>query len=153
MAATRSDAMESLQAFRDEVRDFVRSALTPGLRVAAHQCVGIYCERPDAQAWLQVLNARGWAVPHWPVEHGGTGWDAEQHFIFAQELAMAGAPPITPNATRMVGPVVIAFGTIEQKASLLPRIRSGEDWWAQGFSEPEAGSDLASLRCAAVRSG
>jgi alkylation response protein AidB-like acyl-CoA dehydrogenase len=145
--------VDGLQTFREAVRSFLQSALTPGLKAAARQCVGIYCDRPEAQAWLAILDARGWAVPHWPVEHGGTGWSAEQHFIFQQELALAGAPPITPNATKMVGPVVIAFGSPEQKATLLPRIRSGEDWWAQGFSEPEAGSDLASLRCTAVRDG
>jgi acyl-CoA dehydrogenase len=140
-------------AFQREVRAFLDERLTEDLREAGRACSGIFCDRPVAQRWLSILNERGWAVPHWPVEHGGTGWSVTQHYLFERELALADAPPIAPNATRMVGPVIIAFGTPEQKACYLPRIRSGEDWWAQGYSEPGAGSDLASLQCRAVRDG
>jgi len=93
------------------------------------------------------------AVPAWPVEHGGTNWTLRQHYVFQRELALVQAPPVTPNATGMLGPVVIAFGTEAQQAEILPGIRCGDTWWAQGYSEPEAGSDLARLQCRAVRDG
>ncbi|WP_425230011.1 acyl-CoA dehydrogenase family protein [Sphingomonas sp.] len=140
-------------AFRDEVRAFLDAELTPELAKAGRNCPGIYCDYPAANAWFRILASRGWSVPHWPVELGGTRWTPAQHLIFKRELALAGAPPLTPNATHMAAPVIIEFGTPEQKESLLPRIRSGDDWWAQGYSEPEAGSDLASLRLAAERDG
>jgi len=140
-------------AFRDEVRAFLDANLTEDLRLAGRLCAGIYCDRPPAQAWLSILNRRGWAVPNWPVEHGGTTWTVVQRYLFASELVAADAPPVTPNATGMLGPVLIAFGTPEQKAAYLPRIPTGEDWWAQGYSEPGAGSDLANLQCRAVRAG
>ena len=132
-------------AFRDEVRAFLGEKLTAEFANAGRNCAGIYCELPIAQRWFRVLAEQGWSVPHWPVEHGGTGWSPVQHLIFKQELAMAGAPPVSSKSTHMVAPVIVAFGTDEQKAYFLPRIRSGEDWWAQGFSEPNSGSDLASL--------
>lgn len=140
-------------AFRDEVRAFLDEKLTDDLRTAGRLCSGIYCDRPVAQRWLSILNDRGWAVPNWPRAYGGTGWSVMQHYIFASELVAADAPPLTPNATGMLGPVLIAFGTDEQKAKYLPAIPTGEDWWAQGYSEPGAGSDLASLQCRAVREG
>ncbi len=140
-------------AFRDEVWAFLAAELTPELAEAGRNCAGIYCDYPVANRWFRILARRGWSVPHWPVAYGGTGWSPAQHLIFKRELALAGAPPLTPNSTHMVAPVIIAFGTDEQKRSLLPRIRSGDDWWAQGYSEPEAGSDLASLRLSARRDG
>lgn len=139
--------------FTEEVRDFLATALTPELKRAGQLSAGIYADQPVAVQWHRVLNERGWAVPTWPIEWGGTGWSFEQLGVFERELTLAQAPVVTPNATRMVGPVVMAFGTDEQKQHYLPRIRSGEDWWAQGYSEPGAGSDLASLQCAAVRDG
>ncbi len=142
-----------LEAFAQEVRDFLDRRLTPELKRAGELCAGIYSDRPVAQEWLGILNEQGWAVPAWPVEHGGTGWTLAQHHVFQRELMLASAPVVTPNATRMVGPVVIAFGTEEQKTEILPRIRTGEDWWAQGYSEPGSGSDLASLQCQAKREG
>jgi len=141
------------EAFRNEVRRFLDESLTDELRLAGRRCGGIYSDYPVAIRWFRTLAENGWSTPAWPVEWGGTGWSVVQHYIFARELTAASAPPLTPNATHMVGPVVIAFGTEEQKALHLPRIRSGEDWWAQGYSEPGSGSDLASLRCAAVRDG
>ncbi len=140
-------------AFRDEVRAFLDAELTEDLRLAGRLCAGVYCDRPPAQKWLSILNRRGWAVPNWPVEYGGCDWSVVQRYIFASELVAADAPPVTPNATGMLGPVLIAFGTPEQKAAYLPRIPTGEDWWAQGYSEPGSGSDLASLQCRAVRDG
>lgn len=141
------------QAFRDEVRALLAEKLTADLRLAGRLCAGVYSDRPVAQRWLSILNDRGWAVPHWPREHGGTGWTPVQHHIFASELVAADAPPVSPNATHMLGPVLIAFGTPEQKARYLPAIATGEDWWAQGYSEPGSGSDLASLQTRAVRDG
>lgn len=148
LALTPGDA-----AFRDEVRQFIAEALTPELREAGTRCTGIYNDYPAANAWHRILATRGWSVPGWPVEHGGTDWTAIQHHIFECEMALAGAPRISPNAIRMVAPVLFAFGTDEQKARYLPAIRSGDDWWAQGYSEPGSGSDLASLSCRAVRDG
>ena len=144
---------EADERFRQDVRSFLKAELTDDLREAGRRCTGIYCDHGPANAWHRILAAKGWSVPHWPVEYGGTGWTPLQHYVFECELAAAGAPARTPNATHMVAPVIMAFGTDTQKAELLPRIRSGEDWWAQGYSEPGAGSDLASLRCAAGRDG
>ena len=140
-------------AFRDEVRRFLDASLPDDLREAGRQCAGIYSDYPIAIRWFRILAKQGWSTPGWPVEWGGTGWSVIQHYIFSRELAAANAPPLTPNSTHMVGPVVIAFGTDEQKSHYLPRIQSGDDWWAQGYSEPGSGSDLASLQCAAVRDG
>lgn len=140
-------------AFRDEVRNFLAQSLPASLRVAGRRCSGIFTDYEDGIAWHRILAEHGWSVPHWPVAHGGTGWTPMQHYIFATELALAGAPPLAPMGTHMVGPVIVAFGTPEQQQRWLPGIRSGEDYWAQGYSEPQAGSDLASLQCKAVRDG
>lgn len=140
-------------AFREEVRAFLAQALTPELRDAGKRCSGIFSDYPDGIRWHRILAERGWSVPRWPIEHGGTGWTPMQHYIFASELAAANAPPLAPMGTGMVGPVIIAFGTPEQQQRWLPGIRSGDDYWAQGYSEPQSGSDLASLQCKAVRDG
>ncbi|HYF59112.1 MAG TPA: acyl-CoA dehydrogenase family protein [Burkholderiaceae bacterium] len=140
-------------AFRDDVRRFLDAELTPALREAGRRCAGIFAEYDAGVPWHRILARKGWSVPTWPVEHGGTGWTPMQHFLFESELAAADAPPLAPMGIRMVGPVIIAFGTAEQKARWLPGIRSGDDYWAQGYSEPGAGSDLASLACRAVRDG
>ena len=144
---------EQDEAFRAEVRRFLEAQLTPELRAAGRDLSGIYNEYPVANTWHRILAHQGWSVPAWPVEYGGTGWSPAQLYIFECELAAADAPSISPNATHMVAPVIIAFGTPTQKAQYLPAIRSGDDWWAQGYSETSAGSDLAALRCAAVRNG
>lgn len=141
------------ERLRAEIREFLASELTQELREEGLNCTSIYCGNPVANQWHRILAKRGWSVPAWPVEFGGTGWTPLQLYIFARELAEAGAPPLTPNAVAMVAPAIMAFGTSEQKNHFLPRIRSGDDWWAQGYSEPGAGSDLAALRCAAVRAG
>ena len=145
--------MTELTLFTDEVRTFISENLTPDLKRAGELCAGIYADQPVALAWHKILNNKGWAVPSWPLAWGGTDWSFQQHTIFTRELTLSGAPSISPNATKMVGPVVIEFGSETQKRHYLPRIRSGEDWWAQGYSEPGSGSDLASLNMKAVRDG
>ncbi len=140
-------------SFTDEVRTFLNENLTPELRKAGRLEAGIYADKPVAVEWLRILNQQGWAVPDWPVEWGGTGWDLAQHTIWQRELSLAMAPRLPPNGSKMVGPAIMHYGTSEQKQFYLPRIREGKDWWAQGYSEPDAGSDLAALKCAAVRDG
>ncbi len=145
--------MSDLHEFTAEIRDFLERKLTPELRHFGEAYTGYDCPRPVAEEWTRILDDQGWSVPGWPVEHGGTGWSTEQLMIFKRELTLARAPRMAVQGVDMVGPVVIEFGTDEQKAALLPRIRRGEDWWAQGYSEPGAGSDLASLKCRAVQDG
>jgi alkylation response protein AidB-like acyl-CoA dehydrogenase len=140
-------------AFRNEVREFLSRELTPALRAAGRRCSGIFSDYAEGNGWHRILAGRGWSVPHWPVEHGGTGWTPMQHYLFAAELAAADAPQRAPMGPGMVAPVIVAFGTEAQKRAWLPGIRSGEDYWCQGYSEPQAGSDLASLQCKAVRDG
>jgi len=140
-------------AFRDEVRDFLARELTPELRAAGRRCSGIFTDYADGISWHRILARRGWSVPNWPEAHGGTGWTTMQHYIFASELAEADAPPVGPMGTGMVAPVIIAFGTPAQQQAWLPGIRSGADYWCQGYSEPQSGSDLASLQLKAVRDG
>jgi acyl-CoA dehydrogenase len=133
-------------AFRDEVRAFLGEHLTPELRQAGARLTSVFCEPHITLPWQRVLNARGWAAPSWPAEYGGPGWTETQRYIFAGECVRAGAPPLAPMGLRMVGPVIMRYGTPEQKAHYLPRLLSGEDYWCQGYSEPGAGSDLASLQ-------
>ncbi|WP_374470000.1 acyl-CoA dehydrogenase family protein [Phenylobacterium sp.] len=140
-------------AFRDEVRAFLDAELTPELREAGRLTTSVFCDPKHTLPWQRILNARGWAAPSWPREYGGPGWTEMQRYIFAAECARAGAPPLAPMGLRMVGPVLMAFGTAEQKAHYLPRILSGEDYWCQGYSEPGSGSDLASLQLRAESDG
>jgi alkylation response protein AidB-like acyl-CoA dehydrogenase len=139
------------QAFRAEVRRFVEENLPADIRrkVLEHKKMA----REDFMRWHRILHERGWVAPHWPPEHGGTGWSVVERHIFEDELAEAGAPPLIPFGVTMVGPVIIQFGNEAQKSFFLPKILSGEHVWCQGFSEPGAGSDLASLRTRAVRDG
>ncbi len=105
------------------------------------------------EEWHAALNARGWLAGNWPKEYGGTGWNAVQRYIFEEETSAAFAPRIVPFGLAMLAPVLMAFGSDVQKAHYLPRILSGEDWWCQGYSEPGAGSDLASVKTRAMREG
>lgn len=139
------------EAFRAEVRAFIAANLDPDIQ--ARGMMDYDSPEADVRDWIAILDRRGWAVPHWPVEHGGQDWTPLQRYIFAQELRRARAPVLDRVGTDLVGPVLIAFGSDWQKAELLPRIRSGQDWWGQGFSEPGAGSDLANLATRAVRDG
>jgi alkylation response protein AidB-like acyl-CoA dehydrogenase len=141
------------QAFCDEVRTFLAEHLTDELRDAGRRMTSAYADHDAAFAWQKILAARGWAAPTWPVEHGGCEWSVTQHYIFARELARAGAPPLSPMGIRMCAPALIAFGSAEQKRFFLPRMLSGEHVWCQGYSEPGAGSDLASLQMSAREDG
>ena len=140
-------------AFRDEVRAFLEEALTPELREAGRRATSVFMDKRYSLPWQKILHARGWAAPSWPKAYGGPGWNEMQRHIFAAECARAGAPSLAPMGLRMVGPVIMGYGTAEQKAHYLPRILSGEDYWCQGYSEPGAGSDLAALQLRAVRDG
>ncbi|MBR7618436.1 acyl-CoA dehydrogenase family protein [Phenylobacterium sp. 20VBR1] len=140
-------------AFRDEVRDFLNAGLTPEMRHTTRLMTSVYAPHDLAVAWQAILHARGWAAPAWPVEYGGCGWSAAQRYIFASEMAQAGAPPLSPMGIGMCGPVLIGHGSPEQKAHYLPRMLSGEHQWCQGYSEPASGSDLASLQMSAVADG
>ena len=140
-------------AFREEVRSFLAAHLTPALQRGQYLNAAIYPEPEVSGAWQKVLHRRGWLVPLWPREWGGTGWTPVQRFIFETECALAGAPLVHPMGVRLVGPVLLRFGTEAQKQHYLPRILAGEDYWCQGFSEPGAGSDLAALKLRAVPAG
>jgi acyl-CoA dehydrogenase len=140
-------------AFRDEVRAFIAENLPADLREAGRKTTSVFSDKRHSLPWQRILHARGWAAPSWPVEYGGPGWTDMQRSIFAAECARAGAPSLAPMGLRMVGPVIMGYGTPEQKATLLPRILSGEDYWCQGYSEPGSGSDLASLKLSAVSDG
>lgn len=140
-------------AFRDEVRAFLKANLKPHLREGMALNPTVFVEPDIGLEWQAILNARGWLAYNWPVEVGGPGWTPTQRYIFEKECAIAGAPLLPVLSLKLLAPVVIQFGTAEQKARLLPRILSAEDYWCQGFSEPGAGSDLASLQTRAVRKG
>jgi alkylation response protein AidB-like acyl-CoA dehydrogenase len=150
MNVTWSDAD---RRFQDEVRRFLDAELTPDLRRAGSRLTSVYADHEIGMAWQRILHARGWAAPAWPVEHGGCGWSAVQRYIFASESAAAGAPPVSPMGIGMCGPVLIGHGAPEQQARFLPAMLSGDDFWCQGYSEPESGSDLASLQMSAVEDG
>jgi len=139
--------------FRTEVRQFIEGHLTPQMREGSLATSGSYPDPRVGIPWQQALNRRGWLAPLWPREYGGTGWSGLQRFIFENECALAGAPLLHPMGIRFVGPVIIKYGTPDQKARFLPRILSSEDYWCQGFSESGAGSDLANLSLSARREG
>jgi acyl-CoA dehydrogenase len=142
-----------LRAFRDEVRAFLRKHLTEDMRRGQRLTTGLYPEPEFSVPWQRALQQRGWLVPLWPREWGGTGWTPVQRFIFETECSLAGAPLVHPMGTRLVGPVLLRYGTQEQKERFLPPILRSESYWCQGFSEPGAGSDLASLRTRAAPDG
>ncbi|MBY0569617.1 MAG: acyl-CoA dehydrogenase family protein [Hyphomonadaceae bacterium] len=137
-------------AFREEVRAFIDANYPKHLKG-----VGLRedLSKEDFLAWHKILGKKGWSAPAWPVEYGGTGWTATQRYIWLEENARAETIPPLPFGVSMVGPVIYTFGTPEQKQRYLPGILSGEVWWCQGYSEPGAGSDLASLKTKAVREG
>jgi pimeloyl-CoA dehydrogenase large subunit len=138
-------------AFREEVRAFMKEALPPAIR--SKMIEGRHLGKGDLVDWQRILNRKGWAVPHWPKEWGGTGWGPVKIYLFRDEMQQAPAPEPLPFGPNMVGPVIIAFGSEAQKQRFLPRIANLDDWWCQGFSEPGAGSDLASLKTSAKRVG
>ncbi|MDD2796226.1 acyl-CoA dehydrogenase family protein [Acidocella sp.] len=139
------------EAFRQEVRSFLKEQLPARLAGKVRTCKRL--SKQDMEQWHAILHARGWLANSWPEEWGGTGWSLAQRYIFDVETAMACAPRIVPFGVMMLGPVLIKYGSEAQKQYFLPRILNGSDWWCQGYSEPGAGSDLASLKCAAIRDG
>lgn len=146
-----SEIDESDEGFREELRGFIADNLPP--EIAARTLMGYHPHKPDVVYWTQKLNERGWSVPHWPVEYGGPGWSVTRQHIFFEETFLAGCPALAPQGVFLVGPTIIMFGNQAQKDFFLPKIRSGEHFWGQGFSEPNAGSDLASLQTRAVADG
>jgi len=138
-------------AFRREVTEFALTRCPPEIRAA----VATYrkLSRKIWYPWQKILYEHGWGAPSWPKEYGGTGWDHRQRHIFDEVMAECDCPPQYHHGLRHIGPVIIQFGTPEQKQRFLPGILSGKDWWCQGYSEPNAGSDLASLRTTARREG
>ena len=138
-------------AFRDEVRTFLDEKLPKDL--SAKVKARAHLSKDDMERWHAILNEKGWLAPNWPKQYGGAEWNAVQKHILEEETAKAGAPRIVPFGLSMLAPVLMAFGSDEQKDHYLPRILNGDDWWCQGYSEPGAGSDLASLKTRAVREG
>jgi alkylation response protein AidB-like acyl-CoA dehydrogenase len=140
------------RAFQQEVREFVRANLPAEIRHKVEN--ELLLKKDDHVRWQSILHEKkGWYGGAWPREFGGAGWSIVQQYLFEQENALGGAPFIIPYGISMVGPVIYTFGTDEQKRRYLPAILRNETWWCQGYSEPNAGSDLASLRCAARREG
>ena len=137
--------------FREEVHHWLKINLPEDIR---QKVIGYQeLSKEDYQRWHKILAAKGWSVPHWPVEWGGTGWDMTQRYIYDEEFALAGAPRLPPFGPAMCAPVLLKFGTSAQKEQFLPRIREGDDFWVQGYSEPGAGSDLAAVKTRAERVG
>ena len=136
-------------AFREEARAFIAENYPPALREKQKSEDAL--SKEDYFSWHRILAKKGWATPSWPVEWGGTGWTPTQKYIWSEEQAFADTIAILPFGVAMLAPVIWTFGTQEQKERFLPRIRDGIDWWCQGYSEPGAGSDLASLKTRAER--
>ena len=147
MAVTGTD----IEAFRKEVRDFLSGNLPEDVARRTRQRV--HPAKDDLKEWNRILDDKGWAAPHWPIEWGGTGWSPLEQFVFEEECARADAPFLSYFGLRLVGPLVYNFGTQAQKDRYLADMRRGSVLWCQGFSEPTAGSDLASVRTTAVKDG
>lgn len=138
-------------AFQHEVRQFLADNYPADIRRKREQ--GVVLSKEEMVRWQKILNERGWFAVNWPVEYGGTGWTAVQRYIFANELAAIDAPPLVPFGLKMVGPIIYTFGSDAQKQRFLPDILDSNVWWCQGYSEPDAGSDLAALKMRAERHG
>ncbi len=139
--------------FRSDVRAFLAESLTPDIKRAGELMTSVFADFDATMEWHRILYAKGWVAPDWPEEYGGTGWTLSQRYIFQEECKLANAPALFAMGLQMLGPMLIRYGTAEQKKYYLPRMLSGEDVWCQGYSEPGAGSDLASLITAAVCDG
>ncbi len=137
--------------FQQEVQQFLQEKLPK--ETARKTKSALHLSKKECIEWQKILYKQGWAATNWPVEHGGTGWTQTQKYIFANECAKAGGPDVIPFGLKMVAPIIYTFGNEEQKAQHLPGILSGETFWCQGYSEPGSGSDLASLKTAAVKEG
>lgn len=145
-----TDTAASLDAFRVEVRQFIRENLPGDLRERVERGWA-FLKKEDYVFWQKKLHARGWGGPNWPAEYGGTGWTAAQRQVYEDESALACCPRTQPQNIKMIGPILCAYGTEAQKRRFLAPILSADEWWCQGYSEPGAGSDLASLRTSAKR--
>jgi alkylation response protein AidB-like acyl-CoA dehydrogenase len=139
------------QAFQEEVRAFIRAHLPADIARRGRQ--GYHPRRDDVQRWTRILNEKGWAAPAWPAEYGGAGWSPLRRYLFQVEFHAAGCPVLDQSGFELVGPVLYSFASAAQKARYLPAIRNADEFWCQGFSEPNAGSDLASLKTKGVRDG
>jgi alkylation response protein AidB-like acyl-CoA dehydrogenase len=139
------------EAFRSEVRDFYATQVPA--RLSEKIRIGQHLTKPEQEEWHAILNRKGWLVPHWPVEWGGTGWSVVERYIVDLESSLANAPRALPFGIGMLAPVLLKYGSEAQKAHWLPRIKDSSDWWCQGYSEPGAGSDLAALKTRAIRDG
>jgi alkylation response protein AidB-like acyl-CoA dehydrogenase len=139
------------EAFRKEVRGWIAEALPPDMKAKAE--VDAQFTHDDTMRWHKLLYEKGWIAPHWPEKFGGPGFDATRRFVLTEELELAGTPQLSPFGLAMVAPAIMQFGTPEQQERFLPKILSGDEVWCQGYSEPEAGSDLASLRTKAEDAG
>ena len=139
------------QAFREDIRAWVHASLPKDISDKVHNALRL--SKADMQRWAKILGKKGWLGHGWPKEFGGPGWNAVQKHLFEEECALAGAPRVVPFGPVMVAPVIMAFGNAEQQQRFLPGIASGDVWWSQGYSEPGAGSDLASVKCKAERQG
>lgn len=139
------------EQLRAQIRDFCAHTVPAALREKSrrHQVL----DKADYVEWMQLLNQQGWAVAHWPVAQGGQAWSMIERFVFEDELARQGLPWVIPFGVKYVGPVIYTYGSDAQKQRFLPPIANTDEFWAQGYSEPEAGSDLAGLRTTAVRDG
>lgn len=147
----QSSYSEEDKAFRAEVRAFVNASLPADL--ARRGRYDYHPRREDQARWAAILAEKGWSVPHWPTAYGGPGWTGVQRYIFEEEMRRAHAPTMDRIGPELVAPVLYTFGSEDQRQAWLPGIRTGRTFWAQGFSEPGAGSDLSSLRTRAVRDG
>lgn len=145
------DETQALAQFREEVRAFIKANLPDDLRERVERGWA-FVGKEDYVFWQKRLHAHGWGAPGWPVEHGGTGWSAAQRQVYEDESALACCPRTQPQNVKMIGPILCAYGSEAQRRRFLGPILSGDEWWCQGYSEPGAGSDLASLRTQAVRS-
>ena len=145
--------MIDYQDFRESVQNFLDEALTPELRRAGELTTSVFSDFSAALAWQKKLHAQGWIAPDWPAEFGGPGWDIQQRYIFQEECKLANAPSVVMMGIQMLGPMLMHYGTEDQKQYYLPKMLSGEHIWCQGYSEPGAGSDLASLKTSAIRDG
>jgi alkylation response protein AidB-like acyl-CoA dehydrogenase len=139
------------EQFREEVRSWIADAMPAEMKKHAED--GANFAHSEVMEWHKILYAKGWAAPGWPVEHGGTGWEVAQRSIFQAECVRANAPSLSPFGLNMVGPLMIQYGTDEQKNRFLPKILAGEEIWCQGYSEPNAGSDLANVQLRADKDG
>jgi alkylation response protein AidB-like acyl-CoA dehydrogenase len=139
--------------FRDEVRHFLATEFTPELRAESRRQTGLFAHADLGRRWHRILHEKGWIAPTWPKRFGGAELSITQQYILSEECGLAGTPVLPGMGLQMCGPVLMKYGTPAQQEHFLPRILSGEHYWCQGYSEPQAGSDLASLRCRAERSG